>query len=144
MEGTGTQVIVPTIEEVIVLNRRLIKEYGGGFYCGSTNLMNRDSLEHALTQMQYTIFGVDRYPTVFDKAALLALRIITGHVFYDGNKRTGMASAMMFLTVNGYPVTIPMETVDIALQIAQRQMTLVYPRLHWLRQVGSTSRDVNI
>jgi death-on-curing protein len=124
MEGAGKPIIVPTLEEIVILNRRLIGEYGGGFYCGATNLANRDSLDHALTQMQYNIFGVDRYPTMFDKAALLAWRIIAGHVFYDGNKRTGMASAMMFLVANGFAVAIKMDTVDVALQVAQGQMTL--------------------
>jgi death-on-curing protein len=136
MEGTGKPVVVPTLEEVVVLNRRLINEYGGGLYCGATNLANRNSLDHALAQMQYNIFGVDKYPTVFDKAALLAWRIIAGHVFYDGNKRTGMASAMMFLAVNGYPVAIKMETVDIALRIAQGQMTLEQLAQWFMHQVG--------
>ncbi len=124
MEGTGKALIIPTVDELIVLNRRLINEYGGGFYCGIDNLANRGSLEHALMQMQASVFGYDQYPTLFDKAALLAWRIIAGHIFYDGNKRTGMAAARVFLLLNGYSMPIKMDMVDIALRIATGRMTI--------------------
>ena len=47
-------------------------------------------------------FGGDElYPTLFQKAAVYAHHIIRGHVFLDGNKRTGLSCALRFLEVNG-------------------------------------------
>jgi death-on-curing protein len=125
MEGAGKALKVPTIDDLVQLNRRLINEYGGGFYSGTENFLNRGTLEHALAQIQYSLFGIDAYPTIFEKAALLAWRIIAGHVFNDGNKRTGMATALVFLRANGYSLMVSSETVKVALQIATQQMSIV-------------------
>jgi death-on-curing protein len=124
MAGTGKALIVPTKEELALLNRRLIEEYGGGFHNGADNIANPGTLEHTLEQMQASVFGHEIYPTLFDKAALLAWRIIAGHVFYDGNKRTGMAAARVFLQVNGRSISVHLDTVDVALRIATGQMTI--------------------
>ena len=48
--------------------------------------------------------GKELYPTIFIKAAVYARNIITSHPFIDGNKRTGMAVAAVFLESNGYRV----------------------------------------
>jgi death on curing protein len=124
MEGTGKALIIPSIDELIVLNRRLIIEMGGGLYSGIDNLLYRGLLEHALAEMNATIFEQEIYPTVYEKAALLAWRIIQGHVFHDGNKRTGMAAAKVFLLINGYKIGLAMDTVDTALWVATGQMTV--------------------
>ena len=139
MEGTGKALIVPTIEELIILNRRLIREYGGGLYIGSDNLANRGSLEHALAQMQSTVFGYDQYPTLFDKAALLAWRIIAGHIFFDGNKRTGMASIGVMLVVNGYKMLFSTDIIETALKIATKRMSIVELSTWIERQIEHTS-----
>jgi len=46
--------------------------------------------------------GKELYPTIFDKAAIYARDIIMNHPFIDGNKRTGMVAASVFLEDNGY------------------------------------------
>lgn len=45
-----------------------------------------------------TVFGEDAYPTPVEKAAALFHGIITGHVFADGNKRTGTIAALFLLS----------------------------------------------
>ncbi len=131
MEGAGETLIIPTVDEIILLNRRLIEESGGGLFVGEDNMINRGALEHALVEMNATVFGEAIYPTICDKAALLAWRIIAGHVFVDGNKRTGMASAKVFLLVNGFHPRLSMDTVDTALEIATGQMTVI-ELSHWI------------
>ena len=48
------------------------------------------------------VFGKELYPTIFEKAAVYARSIIFNHPFADGNKRTGMTSAVIFLEDNNY------------------------------------------
>jgi len=48
-----------------------------------------------------SVFGAELYSSVFDKAAVYARTIIMGHPFLDGNKRTGMSAAVVFLEDNG-------------------------------------------
>ena len=50
------------------------------------------------------------YPTVVEKAAVLAFAIILNHPFLDGNKRTGFLAMEMFLIINGYEIV---EQVDL-------------------------------
>ncbi len=41
-------------------------------------------------------------PTIFDLAASYAYGIVKNHPFIDGNKRTGLIAAVVFLQINGY------------------------------------------
>ena len=50
------------------------------------------------------VFGKELYPAIFDKAAVYARNIIMNHPFVDGNKRTAMTAASVFLGDNGYQV----------------------------------------
>ena len=50
--------------------------------------------------------GQELYPTLFDKAAVYARSISMNHPFLDGNKRTGMLAAGVFLEHNGYKVIV--------------------------------------
>jgi death-on-curing protein len=76
-------------------------------------------LEWVLDAIQCPLFGIDPYPTLVEKAALLAWTIIDGHVFHDGNKRTGISALKIFLRVNGYDTKASDdELIEVALRIA--------------------------
>lgn len=115
--------IFPTRERIIDLNRRLIRDTGG-FYGGTDNLKNADSLEWVLEAIRYPLFGIDLYPTLVEKAAALAWKIISDHVFHEGNKRTGIAALKIFIEVNGYDLNANEdEYFEIALNIANGSLS---------------------
>jgi death-on-curing protein len=58
-------------------------------------------LDAAVARPQATVFGVDAYPDVRDKAAALLQSLARNHALVDGNKRTAWASAWTFLHING-------------------------------------------
>ncbi|MGV9710630.1 type II toxin-antitoxin system death-on-curing family toxin [Gordonia sp. NPDC003424] len=58
-------------------------------------------LQAAIARPQSSVFGLDAYPTVFDKAAALMHSVARNHPFADGNKRTAWASAWLLLGLNG-------------------------------------------
>ena len=112
--------IFPTRDQIVRLNRRHL-EIAGTLYVQPDNLRNSSSLEWVLDVIQYPLFGVDHYPTLAEKGACLAWTIITGHVFHDGNKRTGMSAMDVFIRQNGYQLSCSNEEiVEIALRIAAR------------------------
>jgi death-on-curing protein len=115
MVGTGKTL---TVRDVVEINRRMISHFGGIFFEGDNNLANRGSLEYLLAEIHGSLYGQELYPDLFQKAGLIAWRIIVGHMFHDGNKRTGMESCRLFLELNGYILKMDMEIVDIALRIA--------------------------
>jgi|Deesub1362A_J573_1020465.scaffolds.fasta_scaffold18070_2 death-on-curing protein len=120
MEEIGPEIAYPTIEQIIDANRRLIKESGGSF-TRPTNLRNRQSLEYILDAIAFPLFGTELYPSIKEKAAALAHRIITAHVFMDGNKRTGIHAAWEFLRANGISLNLDASVEDLAVDLALRR-----------------------
>jgi len=82
---------------VLSLHRQQIHLFGG---LEGTN--NDPLLDSALTQPFASFGGVDLYPTIEEKAARYAFGIIKNHPFADGNKRTGAATLVTFLKINGF------------------------------------------
>ena len=99
----------------------MIAEFGG-FFAGNRNLANPGSLEHILEAIRGSLFGEELYPTIYEKAAALGWRVIIGHVFHDGNKRTGMEACRLFLELNGYTMRIDRDVIDMALKIATHEV----------------------
>ncbi len=81
---------------VLRANRGAIAMFGGRF-AEPDNLLN-DRLDYVLDMVQ----DGDRYPDVNTKAAFYFVKIVKGHMFNDGNKRTGLGAMQTFLNLNGY------------------------------------------
>jgi len=94
-----------TVEEILVLHDYQIERFGG-----KHGLLNLSLLESAVNRTFTNISGVDMYPSVHEKAAVLAYALIKNHPFVDGNKRTGLHAALTFVELNGYTLTIPQKT----------------------------------
>ena len=117
MEELGRQIDVPNVDDLVKLNGKIIDLYGGQ-YVGFDNLRSRDSLENTLYLIDNKVFGVDQFPTLMEKAAALGECIIARHVFWDGNKRTGIYATWMFLKANGVIVDLDASVEDLAVNIA--------------------------
>lgn len=123
MGKTGSTIIFLTVERIVKVNHYHIQKTKG-LYVGPNNLRTPGSLEWVVNAIRYPLFGVDPYPTIEEKAAQLGWVIIDGHVFHDGNKRTGMSVMIGFLKANGYQLTASDdELIEIALKIANRSNT---------------------
>jgi len=90
-----------TKDEIISINKDMISSFGGVYFEGACNIENDNSFEYLLAAPHQEVFGIERYPSTFNKAAAYLFFIIKDHIFYDGNKRTGMIAAFTFLGVNG-------------------------------------------
>ncbi|WP_280470665.1 type II toxin-antitoxin system death-on-curing family toxin [Nocardia farcinica] len=86
----------------------------GSIACGSpVEVGDYGLLDAAIARPQATVFGVDAYPTLFEKAAALLQSIARNHALLDGNKRTAWAAAWVFLELNGIELD-PVFDVDEA------------------------------
>lgn len=56
-----------------------------------------ETLYYAAERPFLVLFGQEQYPCAFLKAAVLTERIIRGHPFTDGNKRTGYLAGITLL-----------------------------------------------
>jgi death on curing protein len=91
-------------EQVLFLHSRLIEETGGEHGVRDLNL-----LLSATGRPQASFDGEDLYPSIFHKTAALMDSLVRNHAFVDGNKRTAITSAGMFLRMNGYRLEVKNE-----------------------------------
>ena len=64
-------------------------------------------------------FGIEFYPSLFDKAAYLFFAIAGGHIFNNGNKRTAVLALDQFLHANGVYLMLSNEEIkDLAVLTA--------------------------
>ena len=102
----------------------LFHSYEGGApdfqYLGGDQ--GRGQLESALARPK-PVFGIDRYPTLAEKAATLIWGITKNHPFNDGNKRAALTTGFSFLFVNRYVVLADQDdSVQMCLGIADDRL----------------------
>ncbi len=105
------------IEKTVItaMHDEQISEHGG-----VTDIRDTGLLSAALARPQHQSAYGD--PTVFDLAAAYAFGIIRNHPFLDGNKRTGLLAAYVFLYLNGWELAAPeAEAVAVILALAKRE-----------------------
>ncbi len=88
-------------------------------------VLDKYGLESALAQPRQNVYGQELYPTIFDKAACYFYLFAAGHIFYNGNKRMGVATSIIFLYVNEFLVTATDEQlVEVAKSLANSNQKL--------------------
>ncbi len=88
-------------EQIIKINTIQVERFGGKFVPPS-NFLKESSLDYLLEIINSELFGEPLYPQIHHKAGLHMHIIVCNHVFQDGNKRTGLQAANIFLKANGY------------------------------------------
>lgn len=88
-----------TLSEVLDFHEDLIRSFGG-----SPGVRDLGLLESALAMPQSGSGDVLFHEFPFEMAAAYAYHIAQNQPFVDGNKRTAMTAALVFLEINGYPV----------------------------------------
>ena len=88
-----------TEKQILLIHSMIIDETGG-----SHGIRDHHAILSLVNASRQSVFGKELYPTLFLKAALYARDVIMNHPFMDGNKRTGVSVASIFLVHNGYRV----------------------------------------
>jgi death-on-curing protein len=113
-----TQNLTP--EQGLFLHSRLVAETGGKHGVRDLGL-----LLSAVGRPQATFDGKDLYPDLFSQAAALMDSLVRNHPFVDGNKRTAIAAAAIFLRMNGLLLIVDnKEMVRFTLACAQSRLSL--------------------
>jgi death on curing protein len=122
-----------SLEEILRLHFQIIEDFGGSH--GVRDESRLKSVEQAPKQI---IFGAEQYPNIHEKAAVYMRNIIGDHPFSDGNKRTGITTAGVFLLRNGYALTASQkELEDFAVQVAVEKLEIAEIS-QWLRENSKT------
>jgi death-on-curing protein len=90
---------------------------------GSDGLRDPAALESAVATPAVSFGGQFLQPDLFHMAAAYAFHIAQNQPFLDGNKRTALNAALVFLDINGWLVTDPDELLhDAMIAIAERRL----------------------
>jgi death-on-curing protein len=93
-----------TAEQVLFLHSCLVEETGG-----LPGVRDLPMLLSVLGRPQATFSGQDFYPDIYSKAGALLDLLIRKLPFVDGNKRTAISAAAIFLRLNGCSLEVNQE-----------------------------------
>lgn len=103
--------------DVLALHTAQLVRFGG-----SPGLRDIGLLESAVAQPQATFGGIFVHRDYFEMAAAYLYHLVNNHPFVDGNKRTGLITALTFLRINGFSVQpAAPEIYELTMAVAQGQ-----------------------
>lgn len=107
-----------TVEQVIELHDELLKRYGG-----LAGIRDMNLLLSAVEMPKTAMFGQEMYPSIYDKAATYLYHLVCNHPFNDGNKRTGVTAALVFLAAHNCANNFKKEELEkIVLELAETKV----------------------
>ena len=95
-------IIFLTLSEVVDIHADQITRYGGADGVRDINLLS-SAVAMPLASFSNNYLHTD----IYEMAAAYAFHICQNHPFVDGNKRTALAAALVFLVLNGINITDP-------------------------------------
>ena len=116
-----------TANDVILLHTHYINP--------NPTLLHRTMLESAVDS-PVKVQHYEGQNDVFQLAACLSAKLIKNHAFTDGNKRTGMVAALVFLRRNGYQLQKDVFSDDDAAKSFAEAHTAVAESKSGMEQLG--------
>ena len=95
----------PTVEAVKAIHREVLQAHGG-----SAGIRDEGLLDSAVAAPQATMMGKPMFREPVEVAAAYLFYLCRNHPFIDGNKRTALATCLVFLSENGY---LSQEKLDV-------------------------------
>jgi death-on-curing protein len=89
------QLAHPTVEAVTAIHAEVLAAHGGG-----TGLREKTLLESAVAAPQASMMGKPLFADPVEIAAAYLFYLCRNHPFVDGNKRTALATCLVFLSEN--------------------------------------------
>ncbi len=89
-----------TVADVLEIHESQLERFGGG-----AGIRDLGILESAVAQPKASLGGEYVHGDIFEMAAAYLFHIVNNHAFIDGNKRTGLLAALVFLDTNGVSLT---------------------------------------
>ena len=113
-----------TKHDVITINRLTIEDVGGNFV-PPYNFLHEENLDYLEEIVQTEMFGKELYPEIYHKTGVYMHHIVCNHIFQDGNKRTGLESALLFLQLNNWDLIVENDVlITFVLDVASAKLSL--------------------
>lgn len=114
-----TEPVFLTSDEILYFHQKEMELSGG-----ASGIRDKDGVE-ACVEAPKASFGGQYLNDLFGMAATYISCLTMRHPFIDGNKRTALASALVFLSLNGYDLeeSYDEELADIVLDFVTRKIS---------------------
>lgn len=104
-----------SLGEVLYVHRDQIERYGG-----EDGIRDLGLLESAVAMPEAGFGGRFLHEDLYEMAAAYLFHIVRTHPFLDGNKRTGLACALVFLHLNGVRIEADEDEIaDLVIAVAE-------------------------
>jgi len=90
-----------SLEDVLEIHRDQLQRYGG-----MPGVRDVGLLQSAVCMPLAEFDGHFLHKDIFEMAGAYLFHLAMNHPFVDGNKRVGVVSALVFLALNGFEVTV--------------------------------------
>jgi death-on-curing protein len=111
-------VLFLSVDDVLELHSDQLRLFGG-----SAGLRDGNALESAVATAATTYEGALLHDDLFHMAAAYAFHLAENQPFLDGNKRTALNAALVFLDINGWPISDPDERLyEAMISISARKL----------------------
>lgn len=107
-----------TLAEVVDIHTNQVELYGG-----TQGIRDMALLQSALAQPEASFGGQWLHEDIFEMASAYTFHVCQNHPFLDGNKRTALATALVFLEINKILIKDPQQKLlGATLKIAEGKM----------------------
>jgi death-on-curing family protein len=110
-------VVIQINEEIL----KIVHKYVVTKLIANEGIVYSGTISGSIIKVFARVYGGERYKGIHQKAGALLYSIVHGHSFVDGNKRTGLLSACLFLLYNGYYLRPPPDTAKFLEKMADAQ-----------------------
>ena len=118
------------VEDVLAIHRLELERYGG-----PADVRDRGLLESAVALPSATFEAEYLHDGLPAMAAAYLYHLVRNHPFFDGNQRTGLLAALVFLDLNGAPIAdrsdelFELTTAVAEGQLGKEELTQAFRRL---------------
>ena len=101
------KIVFLSLPDVLQIHKDQIERYGG-----DSGIRDLELLKSAIAMPESGMGDKYYHPGLFDMAAAYLYHLIQNHPFIDGNKRTGVVTALVFLIINGVELNFEEEELE--------------------------------
>lgn len=124
-----------SVADILEIHAAVIDAFGG-----SPGVRDPNLLESAAAAPRATAFGESPFADLVEVAAAYLFYLCRNHPFNDGNERTAMTSAIVFLRLNGIePAADSSEWENVVMELAASRLDRAATTARLRALVGRTS-----
>lgn len=130
-----------SVKDIVELHSVIEDQYQFEYF--ERGIRDKGLLQLIAERPYMKLYGYEPFPDIYFKCASLIEGIAKGHPFINGNKRTALLTASVYMERNGYDIVIPLQSVKYSVIIADDKDNRIGVDCiaRWIRMLSSVNRS---